>query len=357
MKAKFQTDTDFQQLVQLVDRKLTQNNYKKLSKKDLDKLQEKQVNNVLSLEESFKKTLLTTAEGKLVQVYQKFIDYIKVDVGNILVSQSYFREKKTSFTKISMCIKNDKPRELIDFHINYNLISFIAENWGGPLPLKAQDVYDRFIEARKILIENNIPLAINRALTFYRKTTENNLSLMDLVNICVTGLTVGIDKYSGSYSKVWRSVCIGRMVGFMIKEYSETFVKLYPNDKKILYRANILKYRNKIEDYQDLAVAVNESFREDKAKGMPIPRLPITADTIKGLMNAAHYISTDSKMNEDSELDDGGVGVYDYVSEFQSSSDLEEEAEDRDNLRQLGFAIDKLDVIPKKVIRLKGVTV
>ena len=357
MKVKFQTDTDFQQLVQLVDQKLTQNNYKKLSKKELDKLQEKQVNNLLSLEESFKNTLLSTAEGKLVSVYQKFIEYIKKDVGNILVSQSYFREKKTSFTKISSCIKNEKPRELIDFHINYNLILFIKDNWGNPLPIKAQDVYDKFIEARKVLIENNIPLAINRALTFYRKTTENNLTLLDLVNICVTGLTVGIDKYSGAYSKVWRSVCIGRMVGFMIKEYSETFVKLYPNDKKILYRANIIKYRNKIEDFEELALAVTQSFKEDKAKGMPIPKLPITAQTIKGLMNAAHYISSDSKMNDDNEIDEGGSGVFDYTSEYEGAIDVSDEAEDRDNLRQLGLALSKLDVIPRKVIRLKGVTV
>lgn len=357
MKAKFKVDTEFQQLAQLVDYKLTQNNYKNLSKKDIDKLQEKQVINVVSLEESFKNTLLTEAESKLTAVYQKFIDYIRRDVGNILVSQSYFREKKKTFTKISACIKQDRARDLIDFHINYNLISFIVENWGGPLPLKAQDVYTRFVKARQTLIENNIPLAINRALTFYRKTTENDLTLLDLINICVTGLTVGIDKYSGAYNKVWRSVCIGRMVGFMIKEYSETFVKLYPTDKKILYRANMIKYRSKIEDFNDLAEAVNESFRQDKLKGMPIPELPITAGTIKGLMNASHYISTDSKMNEDNEMSDDGAGVYDYVTEYEGSVDTLEEAESRDSLSKLGIAIQKLDPLPRKVIRLKGVVV
>jgi hypothetical protein len=340
-----------------VDFKLTQNNYKKMSKKELEKVQEKQVNNVFSLEESFKNTLLTNAEGKLVSVYQKFIDYIKKDVGNILVAQSYFREKQKHFTKISSCIKNDRPKDLTEFHINYNLISFIVQNWGGPLPLKAQDIYDRFIEARQVLIENNMPLAINRALTFYRKTNENDLSLLDLINICVTGLAVGIDKYSGPYSKVWRSVCIGRMVGFMIKEYSETFVKLYPTDKKILYRANIIKYRHKIEDFEELAEAVNKSFLEDKAKGMPIPKLPISAHTIKSLMNAAHYISTDSKINEDNEISDEGAGVYDYVSEYEGSIDMSEEAENRDSLLKLSMAIKNLDVLPRKIIRLKGVSV
>jgi hypothetical protein len=346
----FKPDRDFQQLAELVDFKLKQN------KSTMDD-QERQVNLVFKLEKSFKNSLDTTAHDKLIDVYQKFINYIKYDAGNILISQSYFREKKKAFSKISHCIKNDNPEGLLAFNINYNLISFISDNWGGDLPLKAQEVHGRFITARQILIENNIPLAINRALIFYKKTTDNGLTLLDLVNICVTGLTVGIDKYSGSYTKVWRSVCIGRMVGFMIKEYSETFVKLFPTDKKILYRANVLKYRNRIEDLNELAKAVNDSFVEDKKKGMAIPKLPITANTIKGLMNCAHYVSTDSKVDEESEESEGGVGVYDYVSDYEGYTDISEDTEQRDSLNKLGIAILELDMIPKKVIRLKGVAV
>jgi hypothetical protein len=356
-KNSFKSNRDFQQLAELVDLKLTQNNYKKLSFKEKDASQEKQVNLVFKLESSFKSSLQTNAPEKLADVYQKFMDYIKNDVGNILVSQSYFREKKKSFLKISSCIKNDNVQGLMEFRINYNFISFIVDNWGGPLPLKAKDVYDRFILARQELIENNIPLAINRALTFYNKTTENDLGLLDLVNICVIGLAVGIDKYSGAYTKVWRSVCIGRMVGFMIKEYSETFVKLYPADRKILYRANVMRYRHKIEDMVLLAKAVNDSFVEDKKKGMAVPKLPISADTIKNLMNSVHYISTDSKVNEDSESSDDGVGVYDYTADYEGAVDISEDAEKKDSLDQLGIAIRKLDMIPRKVIRLKGVLV
>lgn len=358
-KSPYRTDRDFQHLAELVDFRLQQNNAKHgkgMTKKEKDVEQEKQVNSVFKLENSFKTSLMSYE--RLTVVYQEFINYIKKDVGNILVSQSYFREKKTSFNKnISVCIKNDDPKGLMEFHINYNLISFIVERWGGPLPDRAAEIYQKFIHQRQILIENNIPLAINRAKRFYRQTTENDLNLLDLVNICVSGLVVGIDKYAGSYTKVWRSVCIGRMVGFMIKEYSETFVKLYPTDKKILYRANVLKYRNRIEDLKELTKAVNESFKQDKLKGMSIPKLPITENTIKSLMNAAHYVSTDSKIDENNEQDDDGVGVYDYISESEQSVEMGEDTEKKDSLDKLSLAILELEMIPRKVIRLKGVTV
>ena len=358
-KNYYKTDRDFQHLAELVDFRLQQNNVKHgkgMTKKEKDSEQEKQVNAVFKLENSFKTSLMPYE--RLTDIYQDFINYIKKDVGNILVSQSYFREKKTTFNKnISSCIKNDNPKGLMEFHINYNLISFIVERWGGPLPDRAAEIYEKFIYQRQVLIENNIPLAINRAKLFFRQTSENNLSLLDLVNICVSGLVVGIDKYAGPYTKVWRSVCIGRMVGFMIKEYSETFVKLYPNDKKILYRANVIKYRKRIEDLKELTKAVNESFRQDKLKGMSIPKLPISEVTIKSLMNAAHYVSTDSKVDESNEQDDNGVGIYDYTSDSEPYVEINEDFENKDSLNKLSLAILELDMIPRKVIRLKGVTV
>jgi hypothetical protein len=347
-KKVFKVDRDFQNLAILVDAKLKQN------KSNIHD-QEKQVNTVLKLEKSFKNSLVRYE--KLEQIYKQFILYVKNDLGNILIAQSYFREKKNVFNKqISPCIKKDQAKEMIKFNINYNLISFIVERWGEPLPPRTQELYEKFLLERQRLIENNIPLAINRAKLFYRKTVQNDLDLLDLINICVSGLVVGIDKYAGAYSKVWRSVCIGRMVGFMIKEYSEPFIKLYPTDKKILYRANVLKYRNKIEDISELTKAVNESFIEDKRNGMAVPKLPISEDAIKNLLNSVHYISTDSKMDSEGETGgEEGSNFYDYMCENLSSSEYEEYAENKDSMYQLGVEIKNLDIISRKIIRLKGV--
>jgi DNA-directed RNA polymerase specialized sigma subunit len=313
------------------------------------------VNTVFALENSIKNSLQSASPERLAVVYQMFITHIKYDVGNILSAQSFFREKKKEFNKISKAIKNSDIPTLLQYHINYNLIEFIKENWGAPFPSKVQTVYNKFIKERQTLIENNLPLAINRALLFYRKTKESNLSLMDLINICVIGLTVGIDKYSGPYSKVWRSVCIGRMTGFMIKEYSETFIKLYPSDRKILYRANMIKYRLKVESYAELANMVNESFKEDKKNGMSSPNHKITREEIESLMNCAHYYSTDSTPNDSDEDSEDSVSLMDTISSDSYSDSIDDIVEKRDLLNKLKTAIEMLDMIPRKVIKLKGV--
>ena len=144
-----------------------------------------------------------------------------------------------------------------------------------------------------------MPLAINRAKLFYKKTPRSHLTLLDFIDICTYGLISGVDKFVGDYTKVWRSVCIGRMVGYMIEEYSKTFLRMYPADKKILYRANALKYRMKIESIDDLTQVVNESFEKDKVEGKKVPKLPISEVHIRTLLNGCHYVSTDSKVGEE----------------------------------------------------------
>jgi len=327
--------------------------------KSSDLTQEEQVNRVSMLEERFKNGLKKAAPEKLAEVYLKFINYIKKDVGNILSSQGFFRVKKTSFKKISSCIKNDEPKKLIEFPINYNLINFIRENWGGPLPEKSEKTYQQFVKSRNILIENNIPLAMNRAKLFHRKTKENNLSLMDLINICIIGLAVGIDKFTGQYTKSWCDVLIGRMTGFLIKEYSTTFIKLFPSDGKILYRANMIKYRQKIEDIEELTAEINASFLEDKRKGMGVPKLPISVDTIQSLLNSSHYLSADSPSPhmindplDESSIPDGTYDKYNYG--YENEVLIEEDIEIRDSQKQLRLAMKDLSLIEQKIIQLKG---
>lgn len=339
---------DFQKFAELVNNKLKSN---KLKHKD----QEKHVNDVNRLEQLFKKQLMKQAPDKLEGIYLKFIHYIKHEVGNILSSQSYFREKKNVFKKISKNIQNNEVKELMKFQANFNLIQFIKDNWGSDLPELPKKTYDRFVAKRAMLIENNIPLAINRALLFYRKTTETTLSLMDLINICILGLVVGIDKYCGPYTKVWRSVCIGRMMGYLIKEYSDTFIKLFPSDRKILYRANILRYREKIDDIADLTKALNESFKNDKKNGMSAPSKLISKEYIEQLFNSAHYYSADSSAQTEETEDDEGSNFYKYDhTDYETSFTISEEIERADMSQQLRHSLNELDIISRKVIRMKG---
>jgi DNA-directed RNA polymerase specialized sigma subunit len=271
----------------------------------------------------------------------------------MLTAKSYFREVAADYTKISEKIKNKDAKGLMEFHPNYSMIQFIVKNWGGSLPKKVQSTYNKFIESRKELIENNLPLAINRAMIFYRKTPKNHLSLLDFIGICTCGLAVGIDKYVGKYTPVWRSVCIGRMVGFMIDEYSKTFIKMYPSDQKILYRTKALKYKLQIEDIRVLTKVVNDSFYQDLKKNKPCPDLPIPEETIRSLLNSSGYVSADST-SPDSENEEGAA-VYDYA--FKEEDNVEDKVEFRDSLRKVSQAGSYLNILEKKIIRLKGVSI
>jgi len=336
-------DREFQKLAERIKNAINEN-------EGLIGDQQAQVEKLVSLERKFRNDICKYSKSN--DVYADFIDYVVNDLGNILSAQSYFREMSKVFNKrISPAIKERNAQALMEFDINYQLIQFIVKNWGGPLPARAQKFYDEMVETRRILIENNLPLAINRAKIFYKKTPRSHLTLLDLIDICVYGLIVGVDKYADDYSAVWRSVGIGRMVGFMIEEYSKSFIRLYPSDKKILYRANALKHRMKITNIADLVDAVNDSFQKDKDEGRSAPKLPITEVQIRTLMNSSGYISAEVKMN-DGEEDDDGASIYDYTAHPDSVDDI---VEKKDLMEKVLEASKNLEVIERKIIKLKGV--
>jgi len=327
--------------------------------------QEEQVELLVQLERKFKYHIQKYQQ--CAELYKKFIkmfvdlrdeEEVEADPDkefeNILSAQPYFREKTENFSKISKAIKANDHVDLMTYNINFQMIDFIVKNWRGNVPERAKRYYDDFLEARRILIENNLPLAINRAKVFYRKTPKSHLTLLDLIDICTYGLISGIDKFDGEYSKVWRSVCIGRMVGYMIEEYSKTFLKMYPSDKKILYRANALKYRMKIEDVGELTKAVNESFKQDKAEGKSCPKLPISELHIPTLLNGSSYVSADPTRVENDD-EESEASIYDM------SANNEESAEDKlihnDLMDRVFEAAKNLTNLEKKIIRLKGVNV
>lgn len=312
--------------------------------------QKKQVETVMRLEKKFISSL--KKHPRIIPVYQKFIHHIKQERGNILTAKSFFREKSKTFNaRIAKAIRNEEAEKLLLFKPNYYLISFIIENWESDIPEVSREIFEEYCESRRILIENNIPLAINRAKLFYRKTPKSHLSLLDLIDICTYGLIVGIDKYVGTYSKVWASVCIGRMVGFMIAEYSKPFLKVYPADSKILYRANSLKHKLHIETIEELTKAVNESFKRDVEEGKRAPTQEISEAKIRDLLGAAGYIGAGPSDSENDE----GLNAYDTASD--ESANPETMVEHKDAMSKVLILIKDLSIIDKKIIKLKGVSI
>jgi DNA-directed RNA polymerase specialized sigma subunit len=251
--------------------------------------------------------------------------------------------------KITPAIKEENIELLKTFDINYQFIKFIKQSWLGPFPKRAEQLFQRVHLARTKLIENNMPLAINRAKLFYRKTPKSHLTLMDFIGICSMGLAAGIDKWCGKYSPVFRSVCIGRMVGNMIDSYSETMLHFYPSDKRILYKAHTIRGRKGIDEIGELTEAVNKAFIADELEGKTVPKTDLDESELSALMNAASTVSADATVNDE------GYGVYQYT--VDSTQDIEETYAEKEATVQMLDLAKSLPLLHRKILKLKGVKI
>jgi DNA-directed RNA polymerase specialized sigma subunit len=322
--------------------------YEGLKSTEVQKLQ---VEELLDAEKKFKENILKYRQST--EIYKKFLQKVCIENHNILSARPYFRETATAFSKsITPAIKDNSIESLKTFDINYQLIKFIRDSWLGPFPKRAEALYQRVHAARTLLIEDNMPLAINRAKLFYRRTPKSHLTLMDLIGICGMGLAAGIDKWCGSYTPIFRSVCIGRMVGYMIDSYSETMLHFYPSDKRILYKANSIRGRQGIEDIEELTKAVNESFKKDALEGKSVPKKDVEVGELSELMNAASIISADKTISSD---DDKNFTIYDFTPD--PDQDIENSYIQREATNRMLIHAARLPLLHKKVLRLKGVKI
>ena len=319
-------------------------------------LQKEQVETLLDFENKFRENILRYKQST--EVYKKFLQKVCIQNKNILSARPYFRETAVTFSsKITPAIKAGDVEALKQFNINYQFIKFIKGNWLGPFPKYCAQLFNNVHKSRTILIENNMPLAINRAKLFYRKTPRSHLTLMDLIGICGMGLAAGVDKWCGPYSPVFRSVCIGRMVGNMIDSYSETMLHFYPSDKRILYKANSIRGRQGIDDVQELAKAVNESFKQDEREGKSIPKNEVTPGGLSDLMNAASTVSADLPLHSSKETytSINNATIYDFTAD--PDVNIEDDYIKKESTKQMLMLAQKLPILHRKVLRLKGIKI
>lgn len=330
--------------------KVLEDNNDRTGRKDWE-IQKEQLENLMYYETMFKKSIYKSIQTR--EIYKQFI--IVTVQNNILSARPFFRERAKVFSKeITPAIKEGDYEKLKTFSINYKFIAFIKENWKGPFPKRAQKYYDRIMHFRRLLIENSVPLAVNIAKKFYKSTPKSHLELMDLINICVIGLISGIDKYSvEEYSKVFRSVCIGRMKGGMVEDYSQTLFHFYPSDKKILYKANVIRNREKIdtEDMSTLTKKLNQVLAEDKEEGKNVAKESVNTSELMRLMNAASTVSADATVDEE---EGESINVYTYAKD--EDIDIEAEVETKDLINKVLGACDDLSIVEEKILKLKGIS-
>jgi len=138
----------------------------------------------------------------------------------------------------------------------------------------------------------------------------------------------------------------------MIDSYSETMLHFYPSDKRILYKANSIRGRQGIEDIQELAKAVNDSFKQDALEGKSIPKNEVEVGELSELMNAASMLSADAPMSSDDQRD---YTIYDFTAD--PDVDIEGSfVKKEETTRMLTFAA-KLPMLHRKILRLKGIKI
>lgn len=304
--------------------------------------QKNQVERLVGLESEFKATLIQHAWGP--SVYRDFITFICDERKNILAARPYFRERQEVFTaQISKALKKRADKALYRFHFNYQFILFVmkARPWGKKS--KLVQLAKQISDTRTELVEMNMPLAISRARIFWSRTPKAQLSFMDLIQISCEGLMSAVDKFCLPYSKVFRSVAIGRMVGNFIEQYSETQLHFYPIDKRKIYRAN--KFSGKHVDGVDF-----ERLADEVNNGVD-PAHRTSAAEIADLMSAASCVSTDSTAQNEPDAPEP-------IDRFQAPAATrpDVQAEENDSMNALAKAVTGLTMFERKLLQLKGVT-
>ena len=309
--------------------------------------QKQQFEELVAAERLFHETVLSYRIH--IEMYKKYISLIRIYNKNILSARPYFRESSETFSSdITPALKEKNPEKMKKFNINYHMVKFMKDNWIGLWPKKLDLLYKRVEKARTILIQNNMPLAINRAKIFYRKTPKGHLSFMDMIEVSSMGLCAGIDKYVGEFKKNFIGVCIGRIVGNLIDVFSETQMHFYPSDRRVLYRANSIRGRQGIHDIEELTKAVNSSFAKDLSEGKTAPKA-VTVTELSYLLAAASLVSADSNVGEE------GFGVYDFTPD--TSENAEELLGKKQELSFMAELARKLPLINQKVLKLKGIEI
>lgn len=312
--------------------------------KAFDETQKQSVEELLALEEEFRALLASKKQG--IRRYEEFISIIRNE--NILSARPYFRERAADFSKyVTPHLKDPNPEELAKYKINILFAKWVKDRWPGKFPADLQEIYAKMEVARERLIVNNMPLAINEAKKFFRSVPLSHMEFTDFIGWCAAGLASGVDKWSeAEWRPLFRSVCMGRMKGNMIESYSQTMLHFYPTDRRILYKANALRFRLKIEDIDKLAIAVNESFAEDEKNGIRAIGIVVNGPELRLLMSAASHVGADT-----SATDDGSYTVYNSTPDEE---DIEEMAIKKDLLDKTRALVLTLPMLERKVIKMKG---
>lgn len=322
--------------------------YGNVPRSEMVAIQKKQVEKLVALEKEFRQTLIRHPWGP--SVYRNFVTFICDEKRNILAARPFFRERQGVFTNsISKALKKRQDKALYKFDFNYEFVQFTLsqKRWaanrnGSRIVALANEIRD----LRWELVEMNMPLAIDRARMFFRRTPQSHLAYMDLVQITAMGLMAGIDKFCLPYGAAFRHTVIGRMIGNLIEEYSETLIHFYPGEKRKVYRANkIISRMGDTIDWEAVVAFVNRDLE---------PQHRTTIPEIQDLLSASSTVSSDVPVaSQEDEEETTTLDVFQAPEDYQPDVQVEHS----EAMKAVGEAIQMLPLIEQKLLRMKGVAI
>jgi DNA-directed RNA polymerase specialized sigma subunit len=338
-------DNHFRQFAGVLERAIAR--WGDTSEEDLVTRQKRQIENLVSLEKEFRRTLIKHQWGP--GVYKAFIKHICEEKRNILAARPYFRERQEVFSKsISKALKKKADKGLYKFHFNVQFVLFALSVYRWHPNSQVVKLAKQILAARQELVEMNLPLAISRARIFWSRTPESQLSYMDLVQITSEGLMSGIDKFVLPYSQAFRHMVIGRMIGNLIEQYSETLLHFYPLDKKKLYRVNkLLSKAGENPDFELIAEEVNRDLE---------PGHRTTAEEISMLVAAASTVSADVPASNEVDGEESLESTPIHCFQANEAMNPDVQVERAEALAVISKSLVELPMIERKLLRLKGVT-
>lgn len=323
---------NFKKFVASMNRQLKQNSLAD------NRNQKESMEALFKLENKFRDVLISCKDGR--DMYKDFIDFIVNDKGNILSARVYFRERQSTFSaNISAVFQGGKwnHQELFKFSINYMFAKWVCDRYNGIKAKQLQILLQKIADLRRIICENNLPLAINRAKIFWSKTQHSNLEYMDIIQNASEGLITAIDKYCGPYRTVFRSVIIGRMTLNILTDHNATLIKFSPRDRRILYRANNARIKEKLTEIEDVLRYVNESFQD------------VTREKLEAILSGASEAIRTGKQDEDS--DDDAPALMDNMPSLAQNQEITLSIDDF--IQKAKPIIAELPIMQMKVLRLK----
>lgn len=331
-------DEHFANFADSLERLLT--GYDLPDRKGLNEHQRSQVEGLVAAEKDFMKAVARHSLGEA--IYRDFIKFIREERRNILAARPYFRERDDSFKEfISPALQISDWRRLQDFSVNAVFIQLMLERFaarlkpGSPIKKTAAKVF----VIRSAIIEQNLPLAINRARIFRSKTPSSpHMDFMDFVQVSVEGLISAVDKFVLPYRPQFRAVIIGRSTGNLISNYSEPMLHFFPGDRRKLYQAN--KARGRYSELDSITEAVNTQ--------LPV-ELQTTKEEIQMLLNASSHLSLDQTVNT-------GADESTYLDFTTDTGARPDEIVERADLgNKLLRYISELSLFERKALVLKGI--